>query len=188
MSLVQIDWNQYFREFCRTHSPDGKYVLYGMNKDTGEGGQLLFADGWRYSREKSNGFEFPPPEDPDKWLELIIEYWKIRTRLSKREYQQAKSDLVDLVRLQQKRSCPIYVVVDTSEEDEFGSERIVKSAQPVDFEDLVRQVQVLKEEWDYCQGQLESASIPQAVEMNFNPAEIMAKLNRMESKREVVLT
>lgn len=186
--LMKIDWKAYFKEFCRQHSPDGKMVIFGADPETGKGGSLLFADGWRYSRDDPQGPEFPPPEEPEAHKKLIEKYWTIRLSTTQEEYRKAKNELIDMVRLQQRRNCSIYVASYVTAEtdegdvmfDQFGRERKRQVVERVDFDQMLDLVRQLKEDCSYCKIQLESVIIPTAEHRRFNPAEILARLNKIE--------
>lgn len=65
---VQLDWVQYFKDFCEAHGKH--YVVYNN--------LLLFHDGWRYSLASHMGPEFPPPIP-------LVEYLSILTQIKKGE-------------------------------------------------------------------------------------------------------
>lgn len=185
---MRFDWRSYFKEFCRMHSPDGKYVLYQENPDTGKGGVWLFADGWKYHRYHMQGPEFPPPEDPEKHLKTIKEYWSIRLRAASEELRAAKEQLLDAVRLQQQRTALLQVAEVRTLEDldgnplvnEHGLPRKSVVSETVNFDHLLAMVKQYQDECTYCQNNLDSAIIPEPEPISFNPAEILAQLSKIE--------
>lgn len=188
---LQLDWKSYFKEFCRYHSPDGKYVIHGQNSETGKGGTFLFADGWRYSRNDIKGPEFPPPEDPDAHLQLIKIYWTTRLRIAEEELRRSKQNLVDLVQLQQRRSSPVFIVDNVAIEDDdgnvrsdqFGNRVIRKVGVQVNFDDLLSQIKYNQDDCIYCKKHLEEAAIPVNGRFHFNAAEVMARLSKIERQQ-----
>jgi len=192
---MKLDWRAYFKEFCRTHSPDSKYVLYGADKETGKGGKWLFADGWGWVPHRADQYsEIPPPPDPEHHLALIKKYWSIRVEVAEHELTKAKQLVLDTMRLQQKHSVSLQVTETQTLEDDDGNALLNQLGQPrrmavarsVDFNHLVAMVKQHQDESSYCRKRLASVRLPDEEQTLFNPAEILAQLNQIESSKEFV--
>lgn len=92
---VQIDWKEYFIEFCKVH---GEPVEYN--------GVLLFRDGWRYAMEYA-GPEHKPPSDHKLLDKLIVTYWSLRLRSCKERLNKTWVERKRIERLQDEHSLPL---------------------------------------------------------------------------------
>lgn len=97
--LLQIkhDWGAYFRAFHERHGGDP--VEYH--------GRILYSDGWMYSSVDHAGEEFPPPDDPARWTELMVWYWRHHLARINTELTMLDGILRSIKQVKSTRSMPI---------------------------------------------------------------------------------
>lgn len=176
---MKVNWQEYFKEFCAVHGLHP--VLYRQDKETGKGGWLLFPDGWRYGREVA-GPEFPPPEDKKEHLNLIKDYWSIRYRVVKEAFRAKCDDVRGLINMQAGRSVRLVLPRSVRSQDEDGNLTGVRiESNPVDFVDLLREVEELKDELLSCKEAVRDVSLPDdAPVTDFSPATVLDTLEAIE--------
>lgn len=140
----QIDWPEYFKEFCRLHGDPVQAR-----------GRLLFADGWMYSATDYAGPEYPPPEEPDKLLDLRREYWEEALKLRKQMHQQMFRVYEGAENVVNSRSAIVSRVA--YREDENGKRRRV--AEPIDLVELKEIVESLAADVKTCEQELEELNV-----------------------------
>lgn len=94
---IQIDWEQYFKDFCEAH---GKYPVVHDEL-------FLFPDGWRYSTSDYMGPEFPPPTDPEHLCSLQLAYWQRRRQIVRDEFHRVNEILKQVRELTRVKSVPL---------------------------------------------------------------------------------
>lgn len=136
----QIDWPEYFKEFCRVHGDP-----------VPARGRLLFADGWTYSATDYAGPEYPPPEEPDKLLDLQRTYWEESLQIRKQWHAQAVRVYEGATAAVNSRSAMVSRVA--YREDETGKRRRVSD--PIDLNELKEVVETLAADVKTCEQELE---------------------------------
>lgn len=139
---IQIDWEQYFRDFCEAHGR--YYVMYH--------GTMLFPDGYRYSASDYKGPEWPAPEDKDKLRHLKLIYYNRRLTIVQEEYRKMDAFIKDLTNLQRQLSCPLSQRVISKDEDG----KTVVSSQRLDIELLEKRLEWLKQDVVDCENMIRS--------------------------------
>jgi len=175
-----IDWKAYYKDFCSVHGGDP--VLYGQDTETGQGGYLLFRDGWKYDRSSEQGPEYPPPEDPKSRIKLIKVYWSIKLRVLEEEYKVFRSHLVDLVRLQQRRSASLYVKLFVMDEGPDGLMRRRMESYQVNHRELLSKLEELLSEIAYCKKMEKEVILPNNTDTLFSAGGILTELKMLERK------
>lgn len=167
-----IDWIAYFREFSQTHG--GNPVFYRENKVTGEGGYLLFSDGWMYSRLDASGPEIPPSDEKDA-KKKVRAYWAVRLAVLKEALTAAREEVLRLAREQDSRSAELQTVRMVDKQVETA---------PLDFDLLVERVRDLHSQVEECRERLQNpvvCSPPQRESLR--EAWVMAQLQLIELER-----
>lgn len=136
----QIDWPEYFKEFCRVHGDPVQAR-----------GRLLFADGWTYSATDYAGPEYPPPAEPDKLLDLRRTYWEENLRIRRQWHQKAFHVYEGAKLVVKSRSAIVSRVA--HREDENGKR--IRVADPIDLVELKEIVDSLAEDVKTCEQELE---------------------------------
>lgn len=136
----QIDWPEYFKEFCRLHGDPVQAR-----------GRLLFADGWMYSATDYAGPEYPPPVEPDKLEDLQRTFWEENLKIRRQMYQKALYVHEGAENVVNSRSAIVSRVA--HREDENGKRRRV--AEPIDLVELKEIVDSLAADVKTCEQELE---------------------------------
>ena len=138
---IRIDWRAYFESFREAH---GRFPLLYK-------GRLLFPDGWTYSSTDHRGPEWPPPEDDEGLLALVITYWRLRRDAVKKELIVARDRLATLEELLRTKHLPL--IQSTSMVDqETGRTRT--SSKPLDAEGARHRVLWLEDDLKECNLEL----------------------------------
>lgn len=147
--IARLDWPAYFRVFCEAHGTDGEpgWPVYYR-------GQLLFADGWRYSSTDHSGPEWPPPDDPGQLKELLTFYWKRRLAIVESERVKVATQLINQEQAQRGRNQPLQVTWTIREEMDDGRivRRQAKGAATLD--NLKARLSWLEGDVEKCVGKL----------------------------------
>lgn len=149
-SLDNIDWKQYFDDFCEAH---GKYPIVHTDPVT-ENRVLLFPDGYRYSCDNYEGPEYPPPLDKNKLRQLKRMYWMRRRIIVSSQYR----DLDQLIRhteaLIKSRSVPIKISkMILGDEGKYD-----KITDVINIEDMKRRLNWLMEDTIECDKKIKELS------------------------------
>jgi len=176
---MKIDWREYFREFSSVHG--GQPILYGQDKEKNQGGYWLFSDGWMYATNPI-GPEYPPPENEEAHKKLISHYWGVRHRVLTYEYDMLKQSIKSLVTAQQNRSVALQVPQSYVQEDDDGKNRRLVRIQPINFSELISELQTLAVEIQHCQNQIIGVTIPEVDTYQFSPASVLAELEEVDMK------
>lgn len=134
---VDIDWSQYFRDFCEVH---GKYFVVYKND------WLLFQDGYRYSAQNYEGPEIPPPLDPNELRDIQVFYWERRRRIVRLEHRRIVAYKRELEELQSVRSARLSRRV--IYRDDEG--KTVNTSAPLDTSILDRRIKWLENDIQEC--------------------------------------
>ena len=140
---VEIDWEEYFKEFCKAH---GQYPILYNDVD------LLFHDGWRYSASNYEGPEYPPPTDKTELNYLLLVYWKRRYQIVKLEYDGLEYSIAQLKEIQRHKDRPLYQRV--TYQDDTGKQ--VTTSQRLDLDTLNKRLNWLKLDKDRCSKQIDN--------------------------------
>jgi hypothetical protein len=138
---IEIDWEQYFKDFCELH---GKYpVMFD--------GVLLFPDGWRYSSTDHMGPEYPPPKNPRQLNSLLIVYWERRREIVEVEYRNLRGYIEDIENLQRNRSASLAQTVEYVN----GDGEMMRDTQKLDLGMLRKRLEWLHKDALECHSMLE---------------------------------
>jgi hypothetical protein len=130
-----VDHAATFRAFCQEH---------GEPEDDEATGQLLFADGWRWSNNLTyRARPLPPPTDPEELRQLKIRYWTLRKQSALAIQAELLALQQELRRLQGDSSLPLMI-------REEGRRR----AKPVPFEEYEARLGELTEALTECNQHL----------------------------------
>lgn len=141
---VELDWEQYFHDFCEAH---GKYPVV-HNDD------LLFPDGWRYSAYNHEGPEHAPPTNKNELDTLLTFYWERRYKIIRNEARDLEHFIEQLKVIQRAKDRPLLQRVTYKNDDG----QYVMNAQPVNYKLLNQRLDWLKRDMLECQKQLKRIS------------------------------
>lgn len=142
---IEIDWPQYFRDFCEKH---GQYpVLYNST--------LLFPDGYRYSASDYQGPEWAPPDDPTELNKLRQKYYSRRLLIVREEHRKMDGWLKDIINLQRNLSCPLSQRVTTK--DDEG--KLLIQSYKLDMVVLNKRLEWLAQDIKDCENMLVSLGV-----------------------------
>jgi len=130
-----VDHEATFAAFCQEH---------GEPEDDELNGQLLFADGFRWSSNRSyRAKPIPPPSDPEELRTIQVRYWTLRRAAAVAIQAELTALYEELRRLQGDAPLPLMI-------REEGRRR----AKPVDFDGYRARIDELTEALTECDQHL----------------------------------
>ena len=146
---IKLDWKAYFRIFCDTH---GGFPMPDR-------GRLLFPDGWTYSNTDYAGPEWPPSENEEERLKVVIRYWVLRKKLVREEYSLRVSILESLVSTVATHSCPLQRTTQGFMESDSGERIPISNSSSLDLDAIQIDVEQVHQDLVLCDRELKRLGI-----------------------------
>ena len=131
---VQIDWEAYFKDFCKAHGEPEQY-----------GGRLIFPDGWSYGLQDYVGPEWPPPKEERELLRVQTIYWSLRVSRLKIQFSTLQQLIESRREILEHRSLPIKCK-QTSVDDSSGKVNYITT--PLETRTLKLRLEGLKSKYE----------------------------------------
>ena len=144
---IRLDWKAYFVAFCQEH---GEGPLFHR-------GRLLFRDGWTYSSTDYKGPEWPPPEDEEELLKLLLTYWTLRRSAVKKELVSEAIKLAQLKEATMVRSAPLQQSIPVTDGNGFRTGGM--AAIRLELFDFEKRVEWLEEDVKLCQNEINDKAV-----------------------------